>query len=143
MEFKEIIIGFILISICMFSILTFISLFSSDTDSSNIVNTNPSLNRTFGNISKQMEDTQKRAEESSSSFAKEGSHPILTVVGFVFQSLLDLGTVLSNSIVGFFYIYTNFFKENLGISPIIIGALTSILLIVLILALWRVYRIGE
>lgn len=143
MEFRELIIGFILIGLCTFSFLTFISLFSSDTGSDNIVDFNPSLNKTFGNLSKQMADTQQKAEASSKAFSEEGRNAILTAVGFVFQSLLDLVTIITNSVIGFFYIYFNFFEENLGIHPIITGTFTSILLITIILSAWRTLKSGE
>lgn len=142
MEFKTLIIGALLTGLFAFAIITFMVQLHIENNTNTSLLDNPSLNKAFGNISYQLNESQSKAETQRQAFAKESSNPVLTTIGFVFTSIINAGQLFISMTIGMFNAIFTAGSEILGIPPIVVGVIFSILLIVAIFALWSVIKAG-
>lgn len=143
MNFRSLIISSLLIGLVLVSLVSFNIYFSQENEINSSLANDDSINRAFGNITKQLNDSRGTAEEKKEAVIFESSHPILTFVGFAFMSILDAGGVFIGTTVLMFNVIFEMIIETLDISPVVTGTLFAILLITLILSVWRVFRSGE
>lgn len=140
---RHIIISVLLVSLFIVSLVIFSVQFQTENG------TNVSLlsNSPIANASKILNSTlyiqQGNATQMQQALAGESATPILTALGFFFKSILSAGNTIMSFTILFFGSILTLGSQVLGIPPIVSGVLTTILLLTLILAAWRVYRAGE
>ncbi len=140
-SFREVFTTFILIGVFVFATISFVVVTQRDNGVANTILENDVINRTYSDLETDLGGLSSNASTQKESFEEEipergfGSLIIFAIVG--------VGQKFTGMIVGIYNILIVLPASLLGISPIVIGALTSILLISLILLVWRVYRVGS
>ena len=140
-SFRETWINFILIGVLVFSLISFIVTFQSQNNVENGILENELINSTFDRLGDQLNssggDTQTQRESFEAEIPERGfgSLIIFTIVG-VTQNFMSV-------IITIFNILIVLPAQIIGVSPIVISAIGSILIVSLILLAWRVYRIGS
>lgn len=143
MNFKSIVIGSLLTGLFIVALILFSVQFSIDNNTSTSLMNYEPINRSLVSINSTLSSSQSTAENASHSLQEESATPILTALGFFFRSILNAGNVFMNVVIGLFGSIFSLAGETLGIPGIVIGVLTAIVLVMLILSAWRVYRAGE
>jgi hypothetical protein len=140
-DFKEIIIGVALIMLIFYCMVNFAQTFITDNNSTMTLTNDGVLNAALGNITTEMDSYDELSNSSRAGWNEEQSHPTITTLGFVFHSILDLGTnFISSAITTINIIFTMAVQY---VDPKILSLLAAILVIIMILAAWRVVRAGE
>ncbi len=140
-SFREVFTTFVLIGVFVFAGISFIVTTQRDNGVTNTILDNDVINRTYSNLETDLGGLSSNASTQKESFESEipergfGSLIIFAIVG--------VGNKFTGMIVGIYNILIVLPASLLGISPIVIGALTAILLLSLILLVWRVYRVGS
>jgi len=140
-SFRATWINFILIGILVFSLISFIVVFQEQNNVEGGILENELINSTFNDLAEELSTSGGDVQTQRESFEAEipergfGSLIIFTIVG-VTQNFMSV-------IITIFNILIVLPAQIIGVSPIVISALGSILIVSLILLAWRVYRIGS
>ena|SRR3990167_19154 len=142
MNFKTFFIGMILISLFSVSIIIFGNTLQADNDVNQTILTNPSLNSTSGKINQTIYSAHSSASSARSSFEQE-QNPLEGVGELTFTSITTAGKNFGSLTIGMMNILFVFFSQSLGIPPIVLIALSLIIIVSILLMLWRAYKSGE
>lgn len=140
-SFRETWINFILIGVLVFSLISFIVIIQNENSVENGILENELINSTFNQLSEELNSSGGDSQTQRESFEAEipergfGSLIIFTIVG-VTQNFMSV-------IITIFNILIVLPAQIIGVSPIVISALGSILIVSLIMLAWRVYRLGS
>ena len=140
-SFRETWINFILIGVLVFSLISFIVVIQNENSVENGILENQLINSTFNRLAEELNASGGETQKQRGIFEKEvpvrsfGSLIIFTIVG-VTQNFMSI-------IVTIFNILIVLPAQILGVSPVVISAIGSILIVSLVLLAWRVYRIGS
>lgn len=140
---KNITINTLLIGLFIVGFITFIIQFQEETGTETRIIDNPAISKAFGNISKELNESSANAEAQRQTMIDESSNPVLSLGFFVIRSILNAGAVFMNLIVGIFGYISVLMLETLGIPPIVLGTLSAILIITIVLAVWKLWKVGE
>lgn len=143
MEFKEIFIMSLIVGLFTFSLISFSITFSQQNDAPVNINQNPIVNRMFGNISVELNKSTANADAARQGLIEEEKNPIITTLGFVFNSILSAGNTFMAMGIGMFTYIFQFTQEILGVPAIVIGTFMAILIGVLVLGIWSLVRAGR
>ncbi len=140
---KNVLISFVLVAIFVFAFISFGNQFQKEMDANQtILNESISeLNKTFKNIEVNLSDAKDKANASKTSVEKEQ----LEISGgeITYRSIPKTTLSFWSSVISFFSILGGLIFTTLGVSPVIIGGITTITLIVLIFLFWKNIRTGN
>jgi len=145
MEFRTLFIGFVLVGLFAFSLLTFGTNFAANNNANITVLDSPALNNSYVGFQSQLESGQTNAQINSNTFdnstiSEDAAYlPIspIRAVGKVFQGTLN--SIYSTTIG----LFVEQFNLGEGSGIIITGAIGLILAITIIFLLWRAYKSGD
>lgn len=138
-DIKSILSNMVILGILVFSIMSFIIIIQSDSnmDLENRITNNSLINDSYGELAQSL-DNQNSAENSLNSLEDV---PPSDYVGD-----LDVGSTVSATrtsrsiVVGLWNIYIKLPIVILGVSPIVAGAISSLLLIFLAIGIWAIWK---
>lgn len=140
-SFRELFITFSILSLLVFSTISFVALFQDENDSPSTILENELINRTFVNIDSSISTQETNSNSSKEAFESEipergfGSLIIFSIVG-VAQSFISIITTTYNLVIVLPI-------SLLGVPFQVAKILGSILMMSLIFLAWRVYRVGS
>ncbi len=139
-SFREVFVSFALVGIFVLASMSFIIKTQQDNDASETILTNEYINRTYiaTNISLSNYRTQTQTQKESF----ESENPERGFGSLIIFSIVGVGKTFSGMTLGLYNILIFLPASVLNIPPIVIGVLTSILVVSLLLLAWRVYRAG-
>lgn len=138
-DLKRITINMVTLGILIFSIMSFIIIIQSDSnlDEEDRMTNNTFINDSYGNLEANL-SRQTRTENSLDSLGKS---PPQNPVGE-----LDVGGMVSSTttaraiITGVWNIYVKLPMAILGVDPIVSSAITTILLILIAVGIWAIWK---
>lgn len=140
-NFQKLFINFMLIGLVVFGLFTFVA----DTQSHNGVTTkftdNPTINASFGNLSADLLDSATKSKAQKALF--ESEKPTVGVGTILLFSIISAGKVFNGLVIGVFNTLIKLPVTFLGLDPVIVAVLSTILILVIILGLWAVYKLGS
>ncbi len=139
-SFREVFVTFALIGIFVFAGISFIVQTQLDNDVENTILENEVINKTFTNFETDLSDFSSKTQTQKESF--ESEIPERGFGSLIIFAIIGVGQRFTGMITGVYNIFIVLPASILGISPIVIGVLTSILIVSLVLLIWRVYRTG-
>ena len=139
-SFREIFITFSLIGVFIFSMMSFIVVMQVDNDVEEGILSNPIINSTYTKLETNLTNFRSETQTQRESF--EGEIPERGFGSLIIFSIVGIGQKFTGLIVGIYNIFIVLPASILGISPVVISVLTSILLVTIVLLIWRVYRVG-
>jgi hypothetical protein len=95
----------------------------------------------FSRLEKQVNQTSADAQKWGDAFRSDNL--FVTLGAIVLFSIWGIGKLIWGSVTTFLTIFTDGASAVLGVSPIVTGVVTAIIIISLIFALWRVIKAGE
>ncbi|KKL91642.1 hypothetical protein LCGC14_1892650 [marine sediment metagenome] len=139
-SFRDTFITFALIGIFIFASISFIVTTQKDNNVDETILENDVINRTYINLEANLSSFRGGAQEQKESFELDVPEP-----GFgslIIFAIVGVGQIFSGMILGIYNVFIVLPASILGISPVVIQVLTTIIIISLILLIWRVYRVG-
>ena len=140
-SFKQVFINFSLVSLFVFSTISFIVVFGVENGAINSILDNPTINSTFGNLSSDMGEQLDNSTNASTAFNAETPAP-----GFgslIIFAIVGVTKGFTSVIVVSYHTIIILPMTFLGIPSSVAQVLGSILMMVLIFLAWRVYRVGS
>lgn len=141
-DFKSLFVGIILSGLFLFSLISFgIMTGSNNLDNQSIIQ-DPRINQTYSRLYGNLTTQQSVAENQTTNFEKE--NPTDSFGSLLFFSIVSFGRVIRSTLISMYNVTFGFvFEVLLGATylPVTL-AIGGILLVVLIIYLWRLFRIG-
>lgn len=140
METKALIIGALTITIFIVAFIGFVSVFSNENGLSNPITEDSRLNYAYGNLQNSLNSTYDTYETRKNDTITETTTADFSFGFLMLKSILSLGSVIMNSVIGFFKTILTLPSEVLNIPPIVTNSILAILMIALILAIWKTWK---
>jgi len=138
MNAKQIIINMAMLGLFVFAIMSFIVITQTDSSVTNKITTNPIINESYGDLESKLIESETRSKVVSDNFGNVtptqifGELDILSIIGTT-RTVKTLTT-------GFWNILIKLPLSILGVSPVVAGLITAILLISLIIGIWAIWK---
>lgn len=144
MKFKELFVRFALFGLIVFCLIAFVYTIQKDNGvpygtGKNILD-NEILNKSFHQLESNLSDMESKANKQKANF--EGETPTISFGSLVFTTITSIGKVFNGMIIGVYNLFIVLPMQLLGVSPVIAGVLSTILIILIILGLWEIYKLG-
>lgn len=140
MDFPKMWTTFALIGVFVFAFLGFIIQFENDNSVTDSILGNQIINNTYSGLSNNLSSFDSRSQSQRSTFEQE--NPTDSFGELVIFAIVGAGKTFGGMIVGIFNILIVLPATILGVDPVIIGVLGSMVIVGIIFALWRVYKAG-
>ena len=138
--FKSVFITFALFGLLVFSLMSFIVKIQTDNDAESSLLDNEIINKSFYQLESNLTNAEKDANQQKGIFEEET--PTVSFGSLVFTTITSIGKVFSGIIMGVYNLLIKLPMSILGVSPVIAGVISTILIILIILGLWEVYKLG-
>ena len=140
-SFRETFLIFSLIGIFVFSMLSFGITLQSDNGVTDPITNNPVINSTFNRLETNLSSYGSQTQAQRANF--ESEIPERGFGTLIIFSIVSVGQKFTAIIITTYNILIVLPASILGISPVIISVLGSILIVTLLLLVWRVIRAGS
>lgn len=140
MGFQETFITFAMIGLFVFSTLAFIISVQTENNAVNKLSDDIYINNSFGNLQNDLNDFRDQAQAQKEVFEKD--NPIASFGYLIFYSIISTGKVFTKMTFGLFNSLIDLPVRYLGVDPIVISILSTILIITIIIGLWIIYKVG-
>jgi hypothetical protein len=139
-RFYDLFINFMFVGLVIFSLFTWIILFQSEHSVSDpLIET-----ELFGNQYVELNDTlsefRDQAQQQKGLF--ESENPTSGFGTILLFSIVSAGKTFNSMTIGLFNTLIILPVNTFGISPIIVGIISTILIITIIIGLWIIYKLG-
>ncbi len=146
--FKEMIVSMILLSVILFAFVNFGSNLAIENKTNVSILDNDAINDSINNIRTELSGLKDDTESNKKSFFNDiplinaFSFPIISIFGVIKIVTTGFFTDLFEIIIELIKIVFGL-DDNDSASKVIFGAFTSILIIIMVLLSWRVFRAGS
>jgi len=141
MEFRKVWISFVLIGLFVFALLSFIVQFQSDNEQEENILGNSIINETFKNLETNLSNFSSTSQSQKDNF--ESEVPSTSFGSLIIFSIVSSGKIFSGLLIGIYNILIILPASIFGVSQVVIGVASSVLVFSIILLLWRLYKTGE
>lgn len=140
-SFRETFLIFALIGIFVFSMLSFGITLQLNNGVTDPITNNPVINSTFNRLESNLSSYGSQTQAQRASF--ESEIPERGFGTLIIFSIVSVGQKFTAIIITTYNILIVLPASILGISPVVISVLGSILIVTLLLLVWRVIRAGS
>ena len=139
-KFYELFINFMLVGLVVLSLFAFSSFFQSDNNVENQFIENPLINNTYGQLQTDLGGLRDQSQTQKALF--ESENPTGGFGTILLFSIVSTGKVFNGMIIGVFNTLIKLPVVFLGLDPIIISVISTMLILTIIIGLWIVYKLG-
>jgi hypothetical protein len=138
MDFKKTFIAFALFGLIIFGMLSFIINFQADNSSLERITDNQIINNTYYGLYSNLSNGENMAKEQNLIF---GSVTPTESYGEVqIDSVVSPTKAFKSMILGVYNILIKLPSQILGISPVVTSVLSAILIMILIIGIWAIWK---
>lgn len=138
-DIKSILKNMVILGILVFAIMNFIIIIQADSnmDQENMITNDSLINDSYGNLSRSLDnkDTAEKSLNSLENIPPEDYAGDLNVAGTV-SATRTVRTIVT----GLWNIFIKLPQVILGVSPIVAAAINSILLILIAIGIWAIWK---
>lgn len=141
-QFNTIFLNFMLIGLIAFSVLAFTTTFQAENNvnsTQRFIN-NPTINATYGDLNTQLSNVRDQSQAQKTLFETED--PKIGTGALLLTSIISSGKVFNGIIIGVYNTLIVLPSVILGLDPIVTGVLSSLLILMIIVSLWILYKSG-
>ena len=138
-KFVDLFLKFMFIGMIVLSLFSFIVLFQSENRVSNQFADDDLINSTFSDLTTDLEGLESRSQKVKDAFESEKPKGLISLILF---SIPAAGKTFNSMVVGVFNLLIKLPIVFLGLPPSIVSVLSSVLIIIIVLGLWAVYKLG-
>ena len=139
-DIKWILKNMVILGVLVFSIMNFIIIIQSDSnmDQENMITNNSLINESYGDLASNLSGSKNSGQNSLNSLEND---PITPGVGDLNPASMVSATRTARTIItGLWNIYIKLPQVILGVSPVVAAAINSILLILLAIGVWAIWK---
>lgn len=141
MEFKDIFITSILIGIGIFALIGFLFGFTYNNNGEVNILDDPIYSQLNSSLSIELSGSSGTAQAQKE--ALDVDNPIIGTDSFLFTTIINSGKIFSNGITAIWNLTLGALINKLGVNTVIISGFVSIILVVIVLALWSLWKTGR
>jgi hypothetical protein len=138
MEFKKLFINFALLGLIVFGMLSFIIIFQNDNGATDKILSNQIINKTYGDLYRNLSNSQSTASQQSDIFGDVT--PTESYGEVQIDSVVSPTKAFKSIILGIYNILIKLPSQLLGVSPIVGAVISAILIMLLILGIWLIWK---
>jgi hypothetical protein len=138
MDFKKTFISFALLGLVIFGIMSFAILFQKDNDSPERLTDNEIINNTYNSLYGNYTGMENTAKEQDTVFGNVT--PTQSYGEVEITSVVAPTKAFKSMILGTYNILIKLPSEILGISPVVTAILSAILIMLIIVGIWAIYK---
>ena len=139
-KIEKLFIGFALVGLFTLAIISFGALLQQDNDVEDSILQNDFINTTFNDLTIKLGGSKDAMGEGLSAFENETATQ--GVLSLIFRSIPTTGKIIRGIITGVFGVLIVLPAQLLGVSTVVVGVIEAILLVLIVLGLWRLYKLG-
>ncbi len=139
-NFLELFMKYMFVGVVVLSLFSFIIIFQSENNVSDPFVDNERINDTFTSLETNLGQTEADAQRIKDAFDAE--NPIAGFGSLLFFSIPAAGRVFNTMVIDTFNSVVILPVVFLGLDPVIISIMSTVLIILIILGLWAVYKLG-
>ncbi len=139
-KFHDLFINFMLVGLVVLSLFAFGSFFQGDNSIENGFMENSLMNDTYGKLRTDLGGLRDQSQAQKTLF--ESENPTSGFGTILLFSIVSTGKVFNGMIIGVFNTLIKLPVVFLGLDPIIISVLSTMLILTIIIGLWIIYKLG-
>ena len=139
-EFKNFTINGLLVALFLVAIISFGAQLAVENGADSTILQDPNINRTFNSIDGNLTSFQGVVEGQSK--AQDETKPI-ALFDFLFESIIGTGKVLKAAFTNIFNVMLGLMGSTLGLPPVALATMTSIILLIMIFLAWKLFKTGN
>jgi len=139
-KFEELFVNWALGALIVFSILSFAIIVQEDNNANEKLIDNTLLNGSFTQLQSDLEGMRSQSQSQREAFEEE--KPTAGFGSLVLFSVVSSGKVFTGITIGTFNVLIRLPMVLFGVDPIISSVLSTILIVMIILGLWLLYKLG-
>ena len=139
-KFETLFVNYALAGLLILSILFFSLTLQQDNNADEVITENTLLNSSFRELEEDLGGMRDQAQTQREAFEEE--KPTTGFGSLIFFSIVSSGKVFTGMTIGTFNVLIKLPMVLFGIDPIVSSILSTILIVVLILGLWYLYKLG-
>lgn len=137
MNFNKLFVTFLMIGLVVFGLFMAVVQFQVESGNTELFIENSQVNGSFNSLNTSLQNIRDNAQAQKELFEKDSNAGF----GFLlFRSILSAGKVFNSMIVGVFNAIVTLPIVVFGIDPVVIGILTTILILTIIIGVWFVIK---
>ena len=142
-DFKDMWVSFALVGLMVFGIFAFVINFQIENGISNTIlnDSTSNISDTYYSLNETMSEYEQTARLQKQAF--DSDSPLYGIGVLVFNTILSSGKIFGGMIISIFNIIIVLPLKYLGIPPIVTGIIGAILIVVITLKLWNLYKVGN
>ena len=138
MDFKQLVIGMTVFSLLIFSAMSFIINIQDQNNADENIKENTLINKTYYDLQGNLSGTQTEGETASGVFGD--ITPSQQFGELEVTSMVSPTKIFKTMTIGLFNILIGLPMILLGVSPIVASVISAILLLLLIIGIWAVWK---
>jgi len=138
MEFKKLFIGFALLGLIVFGMLSFIIIFQNDNNATERITSNQIINRTYNDLYSNLSDAQTTAENQNRIFGNVT--PTESFGEVQIDSVVSPTKAFKSILLGVYNILIKLPSQILGVPEIVQSVISAILIMLLIIGIWAIWK---
>ena len=139
-KFLDLFTKFVIMGLVVISMFTFTAFFQSENNIDNKFIDNSLMNETFNSLRTKITGFRDISQSQKNLF--ESENPTRGFGTILLFSIVSAGKVFNGMLVGIFNILIKLPVVVLGLDPVVVSALSTILILTIIIGLWIVYKLG-
>ncbi len=139
-KFYELFVNFMLVGLVVLSLFAFSVFFQQENNVEDPFIQNTLMNNTYNNLYDSLNNLREESQAQKTLF--ESENPTGGFGTILLFSIVSSGKVFNGMVVGVFNTLIKLPVVILGIDPVIVSVLSTILIITIIVGLWIIYKLG-
>jgi hypothetical protein len=139
-KFYDLFINFMLVGLVILSFFAFGSFIQEDNNVENQFMENSLMNSTYGKLRTDLGGLRDQSQAQKTLF--ESENPTSGFGTILLFSIVSTGKVFNGMVIGVFDTLIKLPVVFLGLDPIIISIISTMLILTIIIGLWIVYKLG-
>lgn len=139
-NFTPMFLNFMFAGLLVFSVLAFGSLYQDENAVQDPFIEDDALSDTYSGLSSSLGGFRDQAQEQKQLFETE--NPTTGTGSILLFSIVSAGKIFGSMVITLFNTLIALPVTILGIDPIVVSVLVSIIILTLIVGLWRIYKLG-
>ena len=139
-QFQRVFIGFMIIGLIVYGMFSFITTLQEENNIDNKFIDNSLINQTFSGLKTNLTDYGDQGQSQKTLF--ESENPTAGLGTILLFSIVSAGKIFNGMVISTFNLLIKLPVVFLGLDPIIVSVLSTILIITIIMGLWIVYKLG-
>ena len=138
MDFRKTFINFSMLGLVIFGMFSFIIIFQYDNNSSERLSDNEIINDTYNNLYIELGEAQNVGNEQNTIFGE--TNPTQSYGEVEINSVVNPTKAFKSIILGVYNVLIKLPAQIFGVSEIVGGIISAILIILLIIGIWAIWK---